>query len=68
MAEAEIPALFMQRPIIARHEKAAMYHPFIEAAALTIVDTVCVTSIVLLLYSVALYFLIGFQSSAKQYL
>lgn len=28
---AEIAALFGQRPIVARHQKAAMYHPFIEA-------------------------------------
>jgi ATP-binding cassette subfamily G (WHITE) protein 2 (SNQ2) len=35
---AEIPALFSQRPIVERHEKSAMYHPFIEALALTVVD------------------------------
>ena len=28
---AEIPALYGQRPIVSRHKKAAMYHPFIEA-------------------------------------
>lgn len=27
---AEIPALFGQRPIVHRHQKAAMYHPFVE--------------------------------------
>lgn len=35
---AEIPALFSQRPIILRHFKAAMYHPFVESMALTLVD------------------------------
>lgn len=35
---AEIPALFSQRDIVIKHYKAAMYHPFVEAAALTIVD------------------------------
>ena len=35
---AEIPALFGQRDIVIKHYKAAMYHPFVEAAALTIVD------------------------------
>lgn len=31
---AEIPALFAQRPIVIKHYKAAMYHPFIEAAGM----------------------------------
>ena len=35
---AEIPALFAQRPIVSRHAKSAMYHPFTEAIALTLVD------------------------------
>lgn len=34
---AEIPALFYQRPIVLKHEKAALYHPFTEALALTLV-------------------------------
>jgi ATP-binding cassette subfamily G (WHITE) protein 2 (SNQ2) len=34
----EIPSLFAQRPIVDRHEKAAMYHPFVEALALVLVD------------------------------
>lgn len=28
---AEIPALYAQRPIVDRHQKAALYHPFVEA-------------------------------------
>ncbi|KAK7033403.1 Brefeldin A resistance protein [Favolaschia claudopus] len=35
---AEIGALFSQRPIILRQSKAALYHPFIDAVALTLVD------------------------------
>jgi ATP-binding cassette subfamily G (WHITE) protein 2 (SNQ2) len=35
---AEIPALFGQRPIVERHNRSAMYHPFIEGLALTLVD------------------------------
>jgi ATP-binding cassette, subfamily G (WHITE), member 2, SNQ2 len=31
---AEISALYGQRPIVSRHKKAAMYHPFIEAYVL----------------------------------
>lgn len=41
---AEIPALYAQRPIVSRHHRAALYHPFIDALALTIVDIVCVSS------------------------
>ncbi|KAF8605601.1 hypothetical protein BDV93DRAFT_521440 [Ceratobasidium sp. AG-I] len=37
-AVAEIPALYAQRPIVARHQKAAMYHPFAEALAVTAAD------------------------------
>jgi ATP-binding cassette subfamily G (WHITE) protein 2 (SNQ2) len=33
---AEIPALFGQRPIVDRHHKNAMYHPFVEAISLTV--------------------------------
>jgi ATP-binding cassette subfamily G (WHITE) protein 2 (SNQ2) len=35
---AEIPALFAPRAIVERHHKRAMYHPFIDALALTLVD------------------------------
>ena len=64
---AEIPALFAQRPIVIKHYKAAMYHPFIEAAALTLVD-IPITFISLILFCVILYFLVGFQQSAGQFL
>lgn len=43
-----------------------MYHPFIEALALTLVD-IPVTFITTILYSVVLYYLIQLQQSAGQF-
>lgn len=43
-AMAEIPALYAQRPIVVRHQKSALYHPFIEAAALTVSFVTCALS------------------------
>ncbi|KAI0035475.1 ABC-2 type transporter-domain-containing protein [Vararia minispora EC-137] len=63
---AEIPALFGQRPIVLKHYRAAMYHPFIEALALTIVD-IPITFITLSLFCIILYFLVGLQESASQF-
>ncbi|KZT01955.1 pleiotropic drug resistance ABC transporter [Laetiporus sulphureus 93-53] len=63
---AEIPALFAQRPIILRQYKAAMYHPFVEALALTLVD-VPITLMTMMVFSVILYFLAGLQDSAQQF-
>jgi ATP-binding cassette, subfamily G (WHITE), member 2, SNQ2 len=64
---AEIPALFGQRPIVQRHAKAALYHPFIEGAALTLVD-IPITFITMLVFSVIIYFLTGLQRTASQFL
>ncbi len=64
---AEIPALFAQRPIVVKHARAAMYHPFIEAAALTIVD-VPITFVTNITFSLILYFMVGLQTSASQFL
>lgn len=64
---AEIPALYSQRPIVNRHAKAAMYHPFVESIALTIVD-VPISAFTLVIFSVILYFLVGLQRTAAQYL
>ena len=63
----EIPALFGQRAIVVKHAKAAMYHPFIEAVALTIVD-VPITFVTIMSFSLIVYFLVGLQSSASQFL
>ncbi|TFK52853.1 hypothetical protein OE88DRAFT_1627317 [Heliocybe sulcata] len=63
---AEIPALFAQRPIVLRQYKAAMYHPFVEGLAMTLVD-IPVTVITLIVFSVIIYFLVGLQQSAGQF-
>ncbi|KAH9022163.1 pleiotropic drug resistance ABC transporter [Lactarius pseudohatsudake] len=65
-AMAEIPALFVQRPIVVKHARAAMYHPFIEAAALTIVD-VPITFVTIMIFSIILYFMVGLQSTVSQF-
>ncbi|KAF8153344.1 pleiotropic drug resistance ABC transporter [Crassisporium funariophilum] len=62
----EIPALFAQRPIILRHKKAAMYHPMVEALAMTLVD-VPFTLVTMILFSIVLYFIVDLQRSAGQY-
>jgi len=64
---AEIPALFAQRPIISRHAKAAMYHPFLESFALTLVD-VPITLGIMSIFAVIIYFLVGLQRTASQFL
>ena len=64
---AEIPALFSQRPIVLRHCKAAMYHPWAESLALTLVD-IPITFVTLTLFCIILYFLVGLQQSAQQFL
>jgi ATP-binding cassette subfamily G (WHITE) protein 2 (SNQ2) len=64
---AEIPTLYAHRPLILRHQKAAMYHPFIEAAAMTLVD-IPITFVTLTFYSIVLYFVVGLQASAGQFL
>jgi ATP-binding cassette subfamily G (WHITE) protein 2 (SNQ2) len=64
---AEIPALFTQRPIVVKHAKAAMYHPFIEGVALTIVD-VPITFVTIMVFSIIVYFMVGLQDTAGQFL
>ena len=64
---AEIPTLYAHRPLILRHQKAAMYHPFIEAAAMTLVD-IPITFATLTVYCLVLYFIVGLQASADQFL
>ncbi|KAJ8519083.1 hypothetical protein ONZ45_g3902 [Pleurotus djamor] len=62
----EIPALFSQRPIIRRHERAAMYHPMIEALAMTLVD-IPSSFVTIVIYCIVLYFVIGLQRTASQF-
>lgn len=64
---AEIPALFSQRPIVLRQFKAAMYHPWAESLALTLVD-VPITFVTLAMFCVILYFLVGLQETVGQFL
>ncbi|OJA14947.1 hypothetical protein AZE42_03704 [Rhizopogon vesiculosus] len=65
-AMAEIPSLFAQRPIVLRHHKAAMYYPFIESLAHTVVD-IPITFVIQGIFSVLLYFLVDLQRTAAQF-
>ncbi|KXN81251.1 Brefeldin A resistance protein [Leucoagaricus sp. SymC.cos] len=62
----EIPSLFAQRPIVLRHAQAAMYHPFVEALAMTLVD-VPFTVLTITLFAIVIYFVAGLQTSAWQF-
>ncbi|KAF8069190.1 pleiotropic drug resistance ABC transporter [Lyophyllum atratum] len=63
---AEISSLYGQRPIVSRHYKAAMYHPFIESVALTLVDIpIMFTNTIIL--AILVYFIVGLQTSASQF-
>ena len=44
-----------------------MYHPFIEAAAMTLVD-IPITFVTLTVYCLVLYFVVGLQATAGQFL
>ncbi|CEL55831.1 hypothetical protein RSOLAG1IB_01843 [Rhizoctonia solani AG-1 IB] len=63
---AEIAAMYSQRPIVARHQKAAMYHPFVEALALTVVD-IPITFVTQLLFGIILYWMTGLQKDAAKF-
>ena len=66
-AQAEIPALFSQRPIVLRQSRAAMYHPFIESLAYTLVD-IPISFVTLIIFGIILYFLVRLQQTASQFL
>jgi ABC-type multidrug transport system permease subunit len=66
-AQAEIPALFAQRPIVLRQSRAAMYYPFIDALAYTLVD-MPISFVTLVFFSIALYFIVGLVQTAGQFL
>ncbi|TCD65301.1 hypothetical protein EIP91_002826 [Steccherinum ochraceum] len=63
---AEIPALFAQRPIILRQSRAAMYHPFVESLALTLVD-VPMTAAIVVVFAIVLYFLVKLEQDAATF-
>ncbi|KZP09563.1 hypothetical protein FIBSPDRAFT_938432 [Athelia psychrophila] len=60
---AEIPILFSHRSIVLWQQKAAMYHPFVEAVTLTLVDT----SISLIIFCTIMYEAVKLQQSASQF-
>ena len=64
---AEIPALFAQRPIILRQSKVAMYRPFAESLALTLVD-VPMTAITIVVFAIVLYFLVQLEQTVSTFL
>ncbi|THH30475.1 hypothetical protein EUX98_g3698 [Antrodiella citrinella] len=63
---AEISALYTQRPIILRQSRAAMYHPFVDALALTLVD-MPITFFIITMYSIVLYFFVGLRQEAGNF-
>lgn len=65
-ALAEIPALYSQRLIVVRHEQAALYHPFVEALALTLVD-IPPTLFIVIVFTIVLYFMTGLQRTPGQF-
>ena len=64
---AEIPSLYAQRAVVHRQMRGAMYHPFIEAAALTLVD-IPITFITIVAFTLIIYFFVGLQRTVDQYL
>jgi ABC-2 type transporter. len=64
---AELPSLFSHRPIVVRHQTWALYHPFVEAVALTLVD-LPITFLISIVFSTVLYELVQLQQSAGQFL
>ncbi|KAF9445670.1 pleiotropic drug resistance ABC transporter [Macrolepiota fuliginosa MF-IS2] len=62
----EIPSLFAQRPIVFRQNQAAMYHPLVEALAMTLVD-IPFTLFTITLFVVVIYFVVGLQTTAWQF-
>jgi len=63
----QISKIHPERVITIKHHKAAMYHPFIESAALTLVD-VLFSFVTHAIFALILYFLVGLQRSADQFL
>jgi len=64
---AEIPALFGQRPIVLRQSRAAMYHPFGESLAYTLLDIPIVATI-MCVFAVTLYFMVGLYQQPGTFL
>ena len=62
----KILALYGQQTMVLWHQKAALYHPFIDALALTLVD-VPISIVDVLVLSVILYFMAGLQRTPADY-
>ncbi|KII83910.1 hypothetical protein PLICRDRAFT_179945 [Plicaturopsis crispa FD-325 SS-3] len=63
---AEIPSMYAQRPVVARHMKSGMFYPFIDALAITVVDAP-ITLITQILFSVVVYWMAGLQKHAANF-
>ena len=63
---AEIPSLYIQRPIVSRHHKAALYHPFVDALALTIVD-IPITTVTIAVFDIIIYFMTDLQRHVSNF-
>lgn len=65
-AMSEITAGYAQRPIVIRHRRFAMIHPFSDALANTLLD-MPIRLMTLTLFDVILYFMVGLQYTAGQF-
>lgn len=66
IAQAEMPILFSMRKVIHRHQAWALYHPFVDAIASTLVD-LPISFLNSVVYVVILYFCVGLQRSVGQF-
>lgn len=64
---AEIPSLFAQRPIILRQSSWALYRPFVDQIALTIVD-IPIGFATSAIFAILVYEMAQLQQSASQFL
>ncbi|TFY65604.1 hypothetical protein EVG20_g5493 [Dentipellis fragilis] len=65
-AMAELPSLFTQRPIVARHHRSALYAPFVDALARSVVD-MPILFLTMTVFSIILYFVVGLQRTPGQF-
>jgi len=67
IAFAEIPILFFQRAVVHRQSSVALYHPYLDSLAFTLIDIINTTTASTLV-SVIVYFLTRLQRTASQFL
>jgi len=63
----EMPLLYAQRRIVHKQMRAAMYHPFTDAVAFTLVD-MPISFLTLVPFSLIIYFFSNLQRTPEQYL